>query len=439
MEEIEFSVFDHGADAIAKLRSALADFEARQRIRVRLTVLPFAGAWAKIVQMALYGDGPDVSAIGTSWLGDFVRMAALRPFSPAEVHLLGDATDFFTANWRSAVLADETPGVEPTVWAVPWLADTRICCYRADLFERAGLQAADVFQSAAQLETALIRLRDNVPALPLAIPSHRSRLALHTLASFIWGAGGNFVDEHSGALVVDQPAALAGMRDYFRLGQYLRAAARDCDEVQSDTLFRSGQAAITFTGHWLLQDQAVDPQVKSHLGVAPMIGVPFVGGYHLAIWQYSRKVSAALKLVDFLAGRQASTELYPAFGSAGAPSNPAIIDCPANAALRQLSAHAGARAIISGRPHVGADRKESGRRDPAHLAGRAGVEGRRFGRYLGTVHHPAGEPAAFDTQSVIIDSRYASTLRGAAETHPERNVVKSKDAAAAQLKGRCLC
>ena len=33
MEEIEFSVFDHGADAIAKLRSALADFEARQRIR----------------------------------------------------------------------------------------------------------------------------------------------------------------------------------------------------------------------------------------------------------------------------------------------------------------------------------------------------------------------------------------------------------------------
>jgi len=28
MEEIEFSVFEHGADAIAKLRSALADFEA---------------------------------------------------------------------------------------------------------------------------------------------------------------------------------------------------------------------------------------------------------------------------------------------------------------------------------------------------------------------------------------------------------------------------
>jgi len=314
MEEIEFSVFDHGADAIARLRSALADFEARHRIRVRLTVLPFAGAWAKIVQMALYGDGPDVSAIGTSWVGDFVRMAALRPYSPQEIRALGGAEDFFAANWRSALLGDETPDAAPTLWAMPWLADTRIACYRTDLFEQAGLHAADVFQSSPQLTQALTHLHDRGQAMPLVIPTRRSRLALHTLASFIWGAGGDFVDEHSGALVLDQPSTLAGLRQYFQLGQYLFAAARECDEAQSDALFRSGQAAVTFSGHWLLQDQALDPQLTPHVGVAPVIGVPFVGGYHLAIWQFSRKVSAALKLVEFLAGRQAPTTLYPAFG-----------------------------------------------------------------------------------------------------------------------------
>ena len=313
MEEIEFSVFDHGADAIARLRSVLAEFEARQRIHVRLSVLPFAGAWAKIVQMALYGDGPDVSAIGTSWVGDFVRMAALRPFNPQEIRTLGGAKDFFAANWRSGLLPDETPGTEPTLWAVPWLADTRISCYRRDLFEQAGLFAGDVFQSAAQLEEALARLHDSGCAMPLVIPTRRSRLALHTLASFIWGAGGDFLDERSGALVLDQPATLAGLRQYFHLGQYLLAAARECDEAQSDTLFRSGQAVMTFSGHWLLQEPLSD-QTPDHIGVAPVIGVPFVGGYHLAIWQYSRKVSAALKLVEFLAGRQAPTSLYPAFG-----------------------------------------------------------------------------------------------------------------------------
>ena len=48
-----------------------------------------------------------------------------------------------------------------TLWAAPWLADTRIICYRRDLFEQAGVDAATAFQSPAQLENALQRLRDH--------------------------------------------------------------------------------------------------------------------------------------------------------------------------------------------------------------------------------------------------------------------------------------
>jgi multiple sugar transport system substrate-binding protein len=314
MEEIGFSVYEHGAEPIAILRSLLAEFEARQHIRVHLSVLPFAGAWAKAVQMALYGDGPDVSAIGTSWVGDFVRMTALRPYSPQEIRLLGGADDFFAASWRSAILPDETSDTGPTLWAMPWLADTRISCYRRDLFERAGLDAGQVFQSTAQLEDALMRLRDSGVRMPLVLPTRRSRLALHTLASFIWGAGGDFLDERTGTLALDRPETLAGLRQYFRLGRYLTTDARDRDEAQSDALFRSGQAAITFSGHWLLQDQQIEPKLRAQFGVAPVIGVPFVGGYHLVIWQFSRKTAAALKLVEFLAGRHAPAALYPAFG-----------------------------------------------------------------------------------------------------------------------------
>src|SRR5512136_2051457 len=100
MEEVSFSVFDHGADAIAHLRSLLAEFERRQHVRVHLTVLPFEGAWNAMVRMALYMDGPDVSAVGTSWVGDFVRMDALRPYSGAEVRALGDAESFLKASWQ---------------------------------------------------------------------------------------------------------------------------------------------------------------------------------------------------------------------------------------------------------------------------------------------------------------------------------------------------
>lgn len=314
MEEIEFSVFDHGAEPIAILRSLLAEFEAKQRIRVRLTVLPFAGAWAAMVRMGLYEDGPDISSIGSTWVGDFVRMNALRPYPDSEVRVLGNAESFLTSSWQSAALPDMRSSAAPMLWAVPWLTDTRIICYRRDFFAQAGVDASTAFHSPVHLHSALQRLRDHGLQTPLVLPTQQSQLAVHNLASWIWGAGGDFLDERDGTLLLDRAAALTGMQDYFRLGRYLSAEARQRDEAQSDEIFRNGQAAITFSGHWLLQDQRIDSQMRANLGVAPMIGVPFVGGYHLVIWQYSRKVPAAIKLVEFLAGRQAPQALYPAFG-----------------------------------------------------------------------------------------------------------------------------
>lgn len=313
MEEIEFSVFDHGAEPIALLRSLLAEFEAKQRIHVRLTVLPFTDAWTTMVKMALYEDGPDVSAIGSSWVGDFVRMNALRPYPESEVHALGNAESFLAASWQSAAWPDARSS-RPTLWAVPWLADTRIICYRRDLFQRADIEPSTAFQSPAQLESALQRLRDHGLHTPLVFPTLRSRLAVHNLASWIWGAGGDFLNEQDGTLALDQAAALTGMQNYFRLGRYLSTEARQLDEARSDELFRTGQAAITFSGHWLLQDQRIAAQLRANLGAAPTIGVPFVGGYHLVLWQYSRKAPAAIKLVEFLAGQSAPHALYPAFG-----------------------------------------------------------------------------------------------------------------------------
>jgi multiple sugar transport system substrate-binding protein len=311
MEEISFSVFDHGADAIAHLRFLLAEFEQKQHIRVRLTVLPFEGAWNVMVRMALYMDGPDVSAVGTSWVGDFVRMDALHPFTEAEIRALGEAESYLPASWQSAVLSDEQGS---TIWAAPWLADARVVCYRRDVLEQAGIDATTAFQSPAHFENALQQLQAAGVTMPLVIPTKPSQLAVHNLASYIWHAGGDFLDARDGALAIDRPEAMAGMRHYFGLGRYLAAEARGCDEPHSDEIFRAGRAAITFSGHWLLQDSRIDPLLLAGLGVAPLLGVPFVGGYHLVVWRFKRKSPAVLKLVEFLAGRQAPQSLYPAFG-----------------------------------------------------------------------------------------------------------------------------
>jgi multiple sugar transport system substrate-binding protein len=311
MEDITLSVFDHGAEPIALLRSLLAEFERKHHTRVHLTVLPFEGAWNAMVRMALYQDGPDVSAVGTSWVSDFVRMDALHPFTEAEIRTLGGADSFLPASWQSAVLSDERGA---TAWAVPWLADARIVCYRRDLLAHAGVDAATAFQTPEQFESTLQQLQAAGVGVPLTMPTKSSQLAVHNLSSYIWNAGGDFLAARDGTLAIDQPAALAGLRNFFRLGRYLAAEARGHDELQSDDVFCTGRAAITLGGHWLLQDPRIDAQLHATLGVAPLLGVPFIGGYHLVSWRFKRKSPAVLKLIEFLAGPQESQALYPAFG-----------------------------------------------------------------------------------------------------------------------------
>jgi multiple sugar transport system substrate-binding protein len=133
------------------------------------------------------------------------------------------------------------------------------------------------------------------------------------MACWVWGAGGTFLNPDDTVITFDDPPARTGMKHFFRLGHYLSQEARYLDDEASQALFWRGDAAITIGGHWLLF-QATDPLVQSRLGIARVPGVPFVGGYHLVIWRYSRRETAAMKLVEYLAGPQMPASLFPVYG-----------------------------------------------------------------------------------------------------------------------------
>ena len=75
MEEITFSVFEHGAGSVENLPALLQQFEQQFGVRVHLDVISsWEKGWSRLVEMALYHEGPDVSEIGDTWVGDLVRM-----------------------------------------------------------------------------------------------------------------------------------------------------------------------------------------------------------------------------------------------------------------------------------------------------------------------------------------------------------------------------
>jgi multiple sugar transport system substrate-binding protein len=296
VEELELSMMSYIAPE--QLAALVRPFEAQHRVHVRLLPLAWETSWAEIMKAALYGHGPVVSEVGSTWVASLAAMNVLRAFSPMEVTTLGRPTAFLPAAWQSGLL----PG-DPNPQAIPWLSETRAIYYRRDLFQQAGLAEVTQFESNAHLEDTLETLRGH-GFTAWTMPTRPTLNTFHNLTSWVWAAGGDFVDADRRQVTFAEPAARAGMAQYFGLHRFLAPEARHLQTEQSEARFLQGQAAMTISGPWLSLSPELPraPQVAETMGVALLPGVPWVGASHLVIWKHAppRLVRLATELVRFL-------------------------------------------------------------------------------------------------------------------------------------------
>ena len=291
--EIEFSLM---ADSAANIQPLLDQFEAAHGLRVRLRLMRWDTAWSDLVKVALYGDGPDLSEIGSTWLGDLVAMNALRPFSEPELALLGGGPAFLPSTWLGSQLVGD-----PHQWAVPWLTGARLLFYRRDLLAQAGLDPAAAFADPAHLHATVAALAAASVAVPWTVPTGPTHTTLLNIASWVWGAGGDLISPDGKRTTFSHPAARAGMRAYYALGQFLAPAVQALTGLQPDGQFLdSPETAITLSGPWLCGAAQSRPALAAQLGVALPPGPSFVGGSHLVVWKHGRQAEAAVQLAAFL-------------------------------------------------------------------------------------------------------------------------------------------
>ncbi len=289
--EIEFSLMRSSAIGIQAL---LDQFEAEQHIHVRLRLLDWDSAWSDLIKMALYSDGPDISEIGTTWLGDLVAMNALYGFSEHDLEMLGRSAAFLPSAWQSTRLLGQTQ-----VWAIPWVTGARLLFFRRNLLVQAGVDEQTAFKTASAFDQTLSRLQASGVEVPWTIPTGQTHTTLHNVASWVWGAGGDFVSADGKHTIFSHAEARTGLNAYFALGRYLTAGVRHLNGLEPDAQFlRDANTALTLSGPWLYG--AASPELKEQLGIGLPPGPSFVGGSHLVIWKYTNKAEAALRLIRFL-------------------------------------------------------------------------------------------------------------------------------------------
>lgn len=311
MEEITFSFFDRGRDVPNHIQALVDQFEQERGIRVRLETIPWGMGWARMVEVALYHSGPDVSEIGNTWAGDLTRMEALRPFRQDEIKSITGDEKFFGSVWDSVGKTKDDPS---SVYSIPWSGDVRAVFYRRDWLEKAGIDEEVAFKDTDHFEEMLATLKAKRIPIPLVLPTQRTNLTIHNIASWIWAAGGAFLGPDNSSIAFDEPSALKGINGYFRLSRYLGEASYIMEDYDAYELFYSGKAAVVPGGYWILHSTAMTEEVHKNIGIKPMPAVPFVGGNHLVLWNHTRHEMAALKFIEFLQSEEAGKLIYPQFG-----------------------------------------------------------------------------------------------------------------------------
>lgn len=289
--ELEFSVQLPDASLIQPL---LDQFEARHRIHVNLRLLSWDTAWKDLVKVALYGDGPDVSEVGSTWLSDLIAMNALHIFAPDEIHAIGKAEDFLPAAWHSCQLAGS-----PEVYAIPWLVGARLIVYHRALLRQAGVDEASAFATAGNCAQTLRALQGHGVAAAWSVPTGRTHTTLLNAASWVWAAGGDFLSADGKHTLIAQPEALMGLRNYFALGQFIGEPVRQLNALEPESWFlHHADTGAIISGPWLFNQLTAAQRAEIGLALPP--GPPLLGGSHLVLWKHNRKQDAALKLIRFL-------------------------------------------------------------------------------------------------------------------------------------------
>ena len=99
-------------------------------ISVDVTAVPWDAAHDRIVTAIAGGEVPDVSLIGTTWMGEFATLGGLDP-TPESI----DPAQFFEGAWNTTV-------VDGVSYGVPWYVETRLIYYNTELAEEGGFNQA---------------------------------------------------------------------------------------------------------------------------------------------------------------------------------------------------------------------------------------------------------------------------------------------------------
>jgi multiple sugar transport system substrate-binding protein len=284
----KITVWAMGAEG-EKLDVLAKDFmQANPGITVDVTPIAWDVAHDKLLTSVAGNKTPDVSQMGTTWMGEFAKTGALD-----EVPDSIDQDSFFES-------ARSTGVIDGTAYGVPWYVETRLLYYRTDIAEKAGITAPpETWDELKTMATAMKEKGGAKYGISLSPNNWQEFLP------FVWQNGGELVSD-GGEFTFDTPevvGALEFYQSFFKEGLTAGSVPEGFDITPA---FIQGTHPMFFSGPWhmsLIQDTGgADIEGKWAIATMPEkeSGTSFVGGSDLVVFKNGDNKAAAWKFVEYL-------------------------------------------------------------------------------------------------------------------------------------------
>lgn len=315
---VELWVMPNSLEPVRDLERLLKPFEEKSGIKVKVTSVDWGAAWSKITTAATSGDVPDLVQIGSTWLSAISAMGALEDLKD-KVKDLGGKEIFVPVAWK-------TTGVEKSgqVTGIPWIVDARALYFRKDVFEKAGLTSKDLdnwdsFKKALRKIYDADVVIDGLAVAPLGISGKNDWNVIHSLAPWIWMAGGDFLSADRKTCILDKPEVYNGISFYISLARenLVPPEYLELNTAQVSANFNSGMAAMYFDGPYEIKTLTRPPEeggvagglVAKNFSVAgypkgPKGRFTFVGGSHLSIFKKAKRKKEAIEVIKYLTSKK---------------------------------------------------------------------------------------------------------------------------------------
>ncbi len=286
---------------------AAAFTEANPNAKVEVTAVPWDGAHDKIANAIAAGETPDVSLIGTTWMGEFAEAGGIEPTPEGLV----EEGDFFPGAWEST----EVGG---TSYGVPWYVETRALYYRTDLAEQAGWsEPPATWDELRQFATDLQEKGGATHGLQLQAGNTG---AWQTMMPFAWSAGAQLTDADGAEYTIDSPEMVEGLEFYSSFFTDGLSSTDKLDPGELESGMADGTIGSFISGPWhadLVEEAGVSPD---QYALAPLPGTDsapgnsFVGGGDLAVFSDADNKDGAWKFIQWLAEPETQQAFYDEVG-----------------------------------------------------------------------------------------------------------------------------